>query len=142
MSRPFAATVMGIAFVIVYVAAAITLPDVLPANWVVHAVYFLVAGWCGCCPSGGSCSGASANAEPCPKVSYAGRLTRISLRSGAYGRSGLSAPVLATRANRVVLATLNRVKGEGGFTGPSSFCHCGATAEPYSAAIRSGRDSA
>ena len=44
MSRPFAAAVMGIAFVLAYIAAAITLPDVLPANGVVQAVYFLVAG--------------------------------------------------------------------------------------------------
>ncbi len=44
MSRPFAAALMGIGFVIVYVAAAITLPDVLPAHWAVQAVYFLVAG--------------------------------------------------------------------------------------------------
>ncbi len=53
MSRPFAATLMGIAFVIVYVAAAITLPDVLPANWVVQAVYFLVAGVVWVFPSAG-----------------------------------------------------------------------------------------
>ncbi len=44
MSRPFAATLMGITFVIVYVAAAITLPDVLPGNWIVQALYFLIAG--------------------------------------------------------------------------------------------------
>jgi len=44
MSRPTAATLMGIAFVIAYVAAAITLPDVLPQHWAVQAVYFLVAG--------------------------------------------------------------------------------------------------
>ncbi len=44
MSRPFAAAVMGIAFVIAYVAAAITLPDFLPSHWAVQAVYFLVAG--------------------------------------------------------------------------------------------------
>lgn len=35
---------MGIAFVIAYVAVAITLPDVLPSNWAVQAGYFLVAG--------------------------------------------------------------------------------------------------
>ncbi len=35
---------MGIAFVLIYVAAAITLPDILPSNWIVQAVYFLVAG--------------------------------------------------------------------------------------------------
>jgi hypothetical protein len=44
MSRPVAATLMGIAFVIAYVAAAITLPDVLPGNGWLQAVYFLVAG--------------------------------------------------------------------------------------------------
>ena len=43
-SRPFAATVMGIAFIIFYVAAAITVPDLLPQQWAVQAVYFLVAG--------------------------------------------------------------------------------------------------
>ena len=44
MSRPFAATIMGVAFVILYVAVAITLPDVLPHQWAVQAGYFLVAG--------------------------------------------------------------------------------------------------
>ena len=44
MSRPFAAAVMGVAFIAVYIAAAITLPDVLPQHWVVQALYFLVAG--------------------------------------------------------------------------------------------------
>ncbi len=44
MSRPFAATLMGLAFVAAYIAAAITLPDVLPQNWIVQALYFLVAG--------------------------------------------------------------------------------------------------
>ncbi len=44
MSRPTAATLMGVVFVIAYVAAAITLPDVLPQHWAVQAVYFLVAG--------------------------------------------------------------------------------------------------
>ncbi len=44
MSRPLAATLMGIAFVIAYVAAAITLPDVLPNDWWLQAAYFLVAG--------------------------------------------------------------------------------------------------
>ncbi len=44
MSRPTAATLMGIAFVIAYVAAAITLPDALPQHWAVQAVYFLIAG--------------------------------------------------------------------------------------------------
>jgi hypothetical protein len=44
MSRPPAAALMGIAFVIAYVAAAVTLVDVLPGHWAVQAVYFLVAG--------------------------------------------------------------------------------------------------
>ncbi len=44
MSRPVAATILGIAFVIFYVAAAITLPDVLPKHWAVQAAYFLIAG--------------------------------------------------------------------------------------------------
>ena len=44
VSRPFAATVMGLVFFTAYVAAAITLPDLLPQNWAVQAVYFLVAG--------------------------------------------------------------------------------------------------
>ncbi len=44
MSRPAAAALMGITFVIAYIAAAITLPDVLPQHWAVQAVYFLVAG--------------------------------------------------------------------------------------------------
>ena len=44
MSRPTAATLMGITFIIAYVVGAITVPDILPDNWIVHAVYFLVAG--------------------------------------------------------------------------------------------------
>ena len=44
MSRPLAAALMGIGFVIAYVAAAITLPDVLPDWWWLQAIYFLVAG--------------------------------------------------------------------------------------------------
>ena len=44
MSRPFAAALMGVAFIVVYIAAAITLPDVLPQHWAVQAAYFLVAG--------------------------------------------------------------------------------------------------
>ena len=44
MSRPFIASVAGIAFVVAYIAAAITLPDVLPGHWAVQAVYFLIAG--------------------------------------------------------------------------------------------------
>jgi hypothetical protein len=35
---------MAIAFVIAYVAATVTLVDVLPAYWLVQAVYFLIAG--------------------------------------------------------------------------------------------------
>ena len=44
MSRPLAATLMGIVFIIVYVAAAITLPDVLPSHWAFQALYFVIAG--------------------------------------------------------------------------------------------------
>ena len=44
MSRPFAAALMGVVFIIAYIAAAITVPDVLPRQWAVQAVYFLVAG--------------------------------------------------------------------------------------------------
>ena len=44
MSRPPAAALMGIAFVIAYVAAAVTLAGWLPGHWAVQAVYFLVAG--------------------------------------------------------------------------------------------------
>ena len=44
MSRPFTATLMGLAFIVIYIAAAITLPDILPSNWIVQALYFLVAG--------------------------------------------------------------------------------------------------
>jgi len=44
MSRPTAAALMGIVFVIAYVAAAVTLVDWLPGHWAVQAVYFLVAG--------------------------------------------------------------------------------------------------
>lgn len=44
MSRPYAAALMGIAFVIAYVIAAVTLADALPGHWTVQAAYFLVAG--------------------------------------------------------------------------------------------------
>ena len=44
MSRPLAAAIIGVAFIVLYIATAITLPDVLPDHWVVQAVYFLVAG--------------------------------------------------------------------------------------------------
>ena len=42
--RPVAAAAMGIGFILAYIAAAITLPDVLPQHWAIQAVYFLVAG--------------------------------------------------------------------------------------------------
>jgi hypothetical protein len=44
MSRPFAATLMGVLFIVAYIAAAITIPDMLPDQWAVQAVYFLLAG--------------------------------------------------------------------------------------------------
>ena len=44
MSRHLAAALMGVAFIILYIAAAITLPDLLPQHWAVQAAYFLVAG--------------------------------------------------------------------------------------------------
>ena len=44
MSRPLIASIAGIAFVVAYIAVAITLPDVLPGHWAVQAVYFLLAG--------------------------------------------------------------------------------------------------
>ena len=44
MSRRPVAALTAIAFVITYVAAAISLVDLLPAEWVVQALYFLVAG--------------------------------------------------------------------------------------------------
>jgi hypothetical protein len=44
MSRPFTASVMGVVFILLYIAAAVTLPDVLPQAWPVQAVYFLIAG--------------------------------------------------------------------------------------------------
>jgi hypothetical protein len=43
-TRPYAAALIGIAFVIAYVAVAITLPDLLPNQWAVQAIYFLIAG--------------------------------------------------------------------------------------------------
>ena len=53
-SRPFAAAVMGVAFIIVYIAAAITLPDLLPQHWAVQAVYTSWSpAWCGCSRSAG-----------------------------------------------------------------------------------------
>ena len=44
MSRPPAAALMGIVFMIVYLAGAATLVDLLPQHWAVQAVYFLIAG--------------------------------------------------------------------------------------------------
>ena len=44
MSRPLVASLGGILFIIVYVVAAVTLPDYMPRNWVLQAAYFLVAG--------------------------------------------------------------------------------------------------
>ncbi len=44
LSRPFAAALMGVVFIIVYICVAITVPDLLPHHWAVQAVYFLVAG--------------------------------------------------------------------------------------------------
>ncbi len=44
MSRPTAAALMGVAFVIAYIAAAVTLADLLPGYWWLTALYFLVAG--------------------------------------------------------------------------------------------------
>ncbi len=45
MTRPVAATLMGIVFIIAYIAGSVTLVDVLPDHWAVQAVYFLVAGF-------------------------------------------------------------------------------------------------
>lgn len=44
MSRPPAAALMGIAFVITYAVVVVTLADLLLDHWVVQAVYFLVVG--------------------------------------------------------------------------------------------------
>ena len=45
MSRTSIAAIAGILFVLVYVVAAVTLPDVLPPmHWTVEAAYWLVAG--------------------------------------------------------------------------------------------------
>ena len=45
MSRTPIAAAAGIAFVLAYIVAAITLPDVLPPmHWAVAAAYWLVAG--------------------------------------------------------------------------------------------------
>ncbi len=42
--RHFAAALMGVVFIIVYISVAITLPDLLPHQWAVQAIYFLIAG--------------------------------------------------------------------------------------------------
>ena len=45
MSRPTIAAFAGISFVIAYMAAAITLPDLLGRmHWTLEAVYWLIAG--------------------------------------------------------------------------------------------------
>ncbi len=44
MGRPFAASVLGVVFIIVYIAGVITLADVWPDQWAVRAGYFLVTG--------------------------------------------------------------------------------------------------
>ena len=43
-SRPLLATLGGIVFIFLYIVVAITLPDVLPRNGLLQAIYFLVAG--------------------------------------------------------------------------------------------------
>ena len=45
MSRPLAATLAGLLFVAVYIAAVISLPDVIGRmHWTVEAVYWCIAG--------------------------------------------------------------------------------------------------
>jgi hypothetical protein len=44
MSRPPAAVLMVLVFVILYVAATVTLAGLLPSQWLLQAVYFLIAG--------------------------------------------------------------------------------------------------
>ncbi len=45
MSRPVIATMAGIAFVLIYILAAITLPERIPAMpWPVEAAYWCAAG--------------------------------------------------------------------------------------------------
>ena len=45
MSRTKIASVAGVLFVLAYVVAVITLPDVLPQlHWTLEAIYWLVAG--------------------------------------------------------------------------------------------------
>ncbi len=45
MSRPTIATIAGISFVIAYMAAAITVPDVIGRmHWTLEAAYWLIAG--------------------------------------------------------------------------------------------------
>jgi len=45
MSRPAIATIAGVLFIIAYVVAAITLPDLVPRlHWTLEALYWCVAG--------------------------------------------------------------------------------------------------
>ena len=45
MSRPKIATAAGLLFVVAYVAAVVSLPDLFPRlPWVLEALYWLVAG--------------------------------------------------------------------------------------------------
>ena len=45
MSRPTLATIAGILFILVYIVAAITLPDFAPPlHWTIEAIYWGVAG--------------------------------------------------------------------------------------------------
>ena len=45
MSRPAIATVAGVLFIIAYIVAAITLPDLAPRlHWSLEALYWCVAG--------------------------------------------------------------------------------------------------
>ena len=45
MSKPRIATLAGVLFVLAYMAAAVTLPDLFPRpHWSLEAIYWLVAG--------------------------------------------------------------------------------------------------
>ena len=44
MTRPVAATLMGITFIIAYIVACVTIVDALPEHWIIRALYFMVAG--------------------------------------------------------------------------------------------------
>lgn len=45
MSRPKIATAAGLLFVVAYVAAVVSLPDLFPRlHWVLEALYWLLAG--------------------------------------------------------------------------------------------------